>query len=391
MTLSGFSGLNSHGMDMPGHSSALTILQVNRHGPGGGGSEQAFYLALALQHRGHRVLFLTAPDEQWRKRCEAIGLPVIFLPMQGRFNLVMAARLGAIITRHGVQVVHAHKGREQALALWASFLTRIPALVANRGVSFPVGRLRALKYRLRTDAVVAVSEAVRRELLASGVPVSKVVTVYGGVDIDRFHPSVDAEGVREELQIPPGALVVTKVAHVREWKGYEIFLQAAAMVAAVEPRVFFVGVGKGTGQTPALDGLARELNIAERVRWAGFREDLPQIFAASDICVHAATAGEGVTGAVREALAMAKPVVVTDVGGNRELVTDGETGLLVPPHNPTRLAEGMLAILRAPARGTTMGWAGRQVVERHFSHDAKAARVEQLYLDILRRKGYARP
>jgi glycosyltransferase involved in cell wall biosynthesis len=184
---------------------------------------------------------------------------------------------------------------------------------------------------------------------------------------------------------------VTKVAHVREWKGYEVFLQAAATVAAAEPRVFFLGVGKGTGQTPALDRLARELNIVERVRWAGFRDDLPQIFAASNICVHAATAGEGVTGVVREALAMAKPVVVTDVGGNRELVTDGETGLVVPSHDPTRLAQGMLELLHAPARATAMGWGGRQVVARHFSHDAKAARVEQLYLDILKRKGYGHP
>src|SRR5262245_1352836 len=251
---------------MDPHFQPLRIMQVNRHGPGGGGSEQAFHLALALQRRGHHLLFLTAPDERWRKRCEAAGLPLAFLPMQGRFNLVLAARLAALITQHGAQVVHAHKGREQALAFWASCFTRIPALVANRGVSFPVGRLRALKYRYRTDAVVAVSEAVRQELLASGVPASKLVTIYGGVDTDRFHPEIDGQGVREELRIPAEALLITKVAHVREWKGYEIFLQAAAIVAAAEPRAMFVGVGKGTGETPALDHLVHELHLTDRVR-----------------------------------------------------------------------------------------------------------------------------
>jgi glycosyltransferase involved in cell wall biosynthesis len=149
--------------------------------------------------------------------------------MHGRFNLVMAARLAALIKRHGTQVVHAHKGRAQALALWASFFMRIPALVANRGMSFRVGRLRALKCRFRTDAVVAVSEAVHSQLLRSGVPASKVVTIYGGVDIERFHPSVAGEGARENLGIPPDALAVTKVAHAREWKGDEVFLQTAAM------------------------------------------------------------------------------------------------------------------------------------------------------------------
>jgi glycosyltransferase involved in cell wall biosynthesis len=216
--------------------------------------------------------------------------------MQGRFDFTMAARLAAFIKRHGAQVVHAHKGREQALAFWASCFTHIPALVANRGVSFPVGRLRALKYRYRTDAVVAVSESVRQELLASGVPAAKLVTIHGGVDIERFQPGIDGEGVREELNIPPQALVIAKVAHVREWKGYDIFLRAAAIVAAAEPRAIFVGVGKGTGETPALEHLARELHLSDRVRWTGFREDLPQLLAAADLCVHAATAGHGQAG-----------------------------------------------------------------------------------------------
>jgi glycosyltransferase involved in cell wall biosynthesis len=372
----------------PNDPPRLAIIQVNRHPPGGGGSEQAFHLALALRRRGHRVLFLTAPDERWRKRCGEAGLPLLHLPMQSRLNLAMAWRLAALIEREGAQVVHAHKGREQALAFWASFLTRIPALVANRGVSFPVGRFAALKYRLRTDAVVAVSEAVRRELLRAGVPPLKVVTVYGGVDIERFEPAVDGAGVRQELGIPREALVVTKIAHAWEWKGYDVFLQAARIVAAQEPRAVFVGVGKGTGRSRELDRLVGELGLGDRVRWAGFREDVPRVLAASDVCVHAATGGEGMTGAVREALAMAKPVVVTDVGGNRELVVDGETGLVVPVRNPERLAEGILAMLCDPERAGAFGRAGRRVVEQRFSHEARAARMEELYLDILRRKGY---
>lgn len=373
---------------MPPEVPSLRIIQVNRHAPGGGGSEQAFHLALALQRRGHRLLFVTAPDERWPKRCEAVGLPMAFLPMHSRFNLVMAVKLATLIRQHQAHVVHAHKGREQALAFWASFFTRIPALVANRGVSFPMGRVRALKYRFRTDAVVAVSDSIRRGLIVSGVSGSKVVTIYGGVDIQHFHPSVDGAAVREEFRIPREAMLVVKVAHVREWKGYEIFLPAAAIVARAEPQVFFLCAGKGTGESPDLNHMRRDLGLEHRLRWAGFRDDLPQILAAADICAHAATAGEGVTGVVREALALAKPVVVTDVGGNRELVIDHETGLLVPPRDPEALARGMLQLIRAPAQAAALGWAGRRLVEQHFSHEGKAERVEELYLDILHRKGY---
>jgi glycosyltransferase involved in cell wall biosynthesis len=84
---------------------------------------------------------------------------------------------------------------------------------------------------------------------------------------------------------------------------------------------------------------------------------------------------------------MAKPVVVTDVGGNSELVLDNQTGLLVPPRDPAALAQGMLRLIGAPTEAATLGWAGRRLVEAHFSHEVKAARVEELYLDILQRKG----
>lgn len=112
------------------------------------------------------------------------------------------------------------------------------------------------------------------------------------------------------------------------------------------------------------------------------------MLAAANICVHAATAGEGVTGVVREALAMAKPVVVSDVGGNRELIIDGETGLLVPPGDPKRLAAGILTLMRSPARAEALGWAGRRLVEGYFSHDVKAKRIEHLYRQILQHKGH---
>jgi glycosyltransferase involved in cell wall biosynthesis len=85
---------------------------------------------------------------------------------------------------------------------------------------------------------------------------------------------------------------------------------------------------------------------------------------------------------------MAKPVVVTDVGGNRELVIDHHTGLLVPPRDPQSLAAGILTLIQSPGRAEALGWAGRRMVEREFSHDVKAERIEQLYRHILHHKGY---
>ncbi|RMF87208.1 MAG: hypothetical protein D6736_13330, partial [Nitrospinota bacterium] len=208
----------------------MTILQLNGRGPQSGGSRQAFLLAAALRQRGHRVLFVTGPHPQWKSLCCQADIEWYTLPLRHRWDMRSVWLLRRLIRQEGVEVVHVHKGKEHTIAFWTSFCTEMPVLVANRGVSFPTNFWSRLKYRYRVDVTVAVSEAVRRQLIAEGVPPEKVVTVYGGVDLTRFHPAVSGHRIRQELRIPARARVVTKVAHILPWKGYETFLTAAALV-----------------------------------------------------------------------------------------------------------------------------------------------------------------
>jgi glycosyltransferase involved in cell wall biosynthesis len=121
----------------------------------------------------------------------------------------------------------------------------------------------------------------------------------------------------------------------------------------------------------------------------GHREDIPEILAASDLVVDASYAGLGLTGSLREALAVETPVVATDLEGHPELIVEGETGLLVPPRNPDALAQAILRMLENPTRAKAMARAGRKRVEAQFSMAQKIQRTEALYRRLLAERGRA--
>src|SRR5437879_13567292 len=129
--------------------------------------------------------------------------------------------------------------------------------------------------------------------------------------------------------------------------------------------------------------------IADAVFVLGHRHDIPEILAASDLVVDASYAGLGLTGSLREALAVETPVVATDIEGHPELIVEGETGLLVPPRNPDALAQAILRALEDTPRATAMARAGRKRVEALFSMVQKVQRTEALYRRLLAARGAA--
>ncbi|MFH0792935.1 MAG: glycosyltransferase, partial [bacterium] len=142
----------------------------------------------------------------------------------------------------------------------------------------------------------------------------------------------------------------------------------------------------GEGSPSKFDADLRALGLSERIRFLGHRDDMPACFAALDIVVCASTKGEGLTGALREALAVARPVISTDVSGNREIVIANETGLLVPPANSEAIAEAMLTLLRQPELGARLGKRGCELIAERFDNRKRVEKIENLYLTILGEK-----
>jgi glycosyltransferase involved in cell wall biosynthesis len=351
-----------------------------------GAAVQLLELARGLGQRGHHVVVVTGESAEWAARCRTAGVAHAMLPMR-RLGLASVRGLRRLLAEHRIDLVHAHKGRGRTLALLAGLLGPRPVLVLNRGVSFPLTRWNRLGYTTsRVHAIVAVSESIRRGLVAAGVPGDKIALIYSGTDTERFHPGLDGAAVRRELGLGPGEALITQVG-VRSWRGFADVLEALARLAPRAPQARLCFVGAPPPRVPEVMDRARALHLGDRVHVLGHRDDVPEVLAASDVVVDASWAGLGITGSIREALACERPVVATALAGMPELVRDGETGLLVPPRDPAALAGAILRVLADPTWAQAMARAGRKRVEAHFSSRAKLDAIEALYRRLLAARG----
>jgi glycosyltransferase involved in cell wall biosynthesis len=351
-----------------------------------GAAVQLLELARGLKDRGHHVVVATRPGEGWVEKCAEAGLPYHALPMRSEADVKSVPPLVRILRQHRIQVVHAQKGKARTLAMMAGLFTKIPVLILNRGVSFPIDAFSRLGYTTkRVTAIVAVSESIKRGLVSQGVPADKIHVVYSGTDTARFHPGVDRTRVRTELGLGPDHYLITQIG-IRSWKGNDDTMDAMKTVAVQAPQARLLFVGANEAKAKILREKAAARGLADRVLVFLYREDIPEILAASDVCVDASYAGLGITGTLREALAVETAVIGTELEGNPELITDGETGYLFPPRDTDALARCILRMVQDPDRGIAMARTGRKRVEEEFSVSAKIDRTEALYRRLLAAK-----
>lgn len=249
-------------------------------------------------------------------------------------------------------------------------------------------KVSALLVGTLSNRVSTISNAVRDHLIRGYAGnADKAVTVYHGVDSTIYNPVVDSTPVRDEFGLADNVPVVGMAARIKPWKGQECFLRAAAKVLQEMPetRFFVVGdvfAGEDHYREQML-ALIDELGIREHVFVAGFRTDLPQVIAAFDVFVLPSTLPEPNATVLLAAMAMAKPVVATAIGGTLETVVDGKTGILVPPGETDLMARAILELLRDPKKRRQYGDAGRHRQEDMFSISAYADQIQGFYDEIL--------
>lgn len=209
----------------------------------------------------------------------------------------------------------------------------------------------------------------------------KILVIHNGIDWSQFSASSSTGLLRRTLGLSPDVPVIVCVGELRDAKGHAYLLEAVARLrfAGKEFHVWLVGDGP---LRQAIQHQIRDLRLDRTVTLLGIREDVSDILSESDIfCL--ASLWEGLPTCVMEAMSSALPVVATTVGGVPELVCDGETGLLVPPRNPSALAEALTKLLDAPRLRAAFGEAGRSVVKRHFGLTDKIRDLEKVYEGLL--------
>lgn len=330
----------------------------------------------------------------------ALDVPVREYPIRSFTDprtVRQVARLAPDIRRDGIQVVHSYGFYANVFAVPAARLAGAPVIIASvRDIGADHTPRQNLVHRLvcgLADRVVVNADAIRRWLVAQGLDGRAISLIPNGLDMTPFDTVARSTTVRRELGLPAGAPVVLLIARLNALKGIDDFLDASARVARATPAARFVIVGDSwvarRGQVvadqayrEALAGRLAALGLEGRVVFTGFRTDVAALLAEAAVSV-LPSHSEGLSNTLLESMGAGVPVVATDIGGNPEVVEQGVTGFLVPPHDPPSLADAIVKLLVDRDLAERFGAAGRRRALDHFSLDRMIARTEQLYRDLL--------
>ena len=369
-------------------SRPLRIVQFTDSLDPSGVGEHIALLARELHTLGHPQI-VVCPDtpaaRPLMEQCASLGVEVVPLRVRDERDAGDYAQLVRLL-RSRCDLFHTHAGItwEGCWGAFAAAEAGVPAVCTEHLPDSLAGEDgRAFKLRMSRGVVrtIAVSHGVARSLVGHGiVPAERVRVVWNGIDVEAYAPVAPqrrAARRSKALGLPPDTRLVLCVGRFTPQKGHDVLLEAAALARRQDGRVVLALAGDG----PLRDELAHraaQLGIAGAVRFLGRHADVPQLLGCADVLVQPSRF-EGLPLTVLEAMAAALPVVVTDVIGCNETVVHGESGLIVPPEDPSALAGALLEVLGDPPRAARLGAAARLRAEREFAAPVMARRTLAVY------------
>jgi glycosyltransferase involved in cell wall biosynthesis len=374
----------------------LRIAGIDPERKFGGGETQVLGLTLELLRMHHQAELFCDPEGALWKRASAVGVVCRPLSVRNSIDLAAGLRLRAMLSRGRYDVVHFHTARAHALAPYARGSGAVR--VVTRRMDYRPNRwLGGYLYNQAVDGVIAISEGVADALAGGGAARARVRVVPSGIDCGQFVPPDvrTREGARARLVVHAEEIVVGAVGALVARKGHRALLDAMALVrqrqdhaadpAARSGRIRCMIAGEGPLQAE-LANQARELGLQSGVQFLGQLAEPRELLWASDMFVMPSFK-EGLGVAALEAMACGLPIIVSAVGGLREVVEGGVSGILVPPANSEQLATAIVALAGSPDGRAAMGAAGRARVVERFSMQAMARKTAEVYALLLDGRG----
>ena len=287
--------------------SPLRILHTESSQGLGGQEYRTLRECLGMQARGHRVCLAVQPESRLCHEARATGLTVLTTPMRTVRWVPLIRTFRSWLMEFHIDVLNTHGSLDSWTAGIAARTVRPrPLIIRSRHISIPITpnfRHRIL-YQCLPHAIITTGERVREALIArNGLREDRVVSIPTGVDVSSFYPREADHSLKSTLGIPLDHLVVGSVAFLRDYKGIEDLLSAARTILADRDDVHFVIVGEGP-EKASLQKMAQRFDIDNRVRFLGFREDVPNLLSLFHVVVLSSIAAEGVPQVLSQALAM---------------------------------------------------------------------------------------
>jgi glycosyltransferase involved in cell wall biosynthesis len=361
----------------------VRIVEVLATGTNGGAQEHLYSLLTRLDRSRYDASVVALSAGSAVRKMQRDGIPVLVIDDPD--DAVAVGALAAHLADVRPDVIHNHMyraelvGTRAAIALGAIGRRRpyVVSTIHSSRVRSAEDREQLRRLTPRMDRLIAVSQAMVRKIHDEGRDTIPVELIYNGVDLERYDHQEPCCTLHEEYGMEPGSQIVGVVARLEPEKGHPTLLEAWPLVLRAVPDAYLLLVGEGS-QRDALERQAAQLRVAHRVVFTGRRDDVPAVTAALDVAVLPSyREAQGLT--ILEALALSRPVVASNVGGIPEVIKDGVTGLLVPPHDPAALAAAIIRFLTDHPYADTIAKAGHDMVHDRFCIELMVKAIEGIY------------
>jgi glycosyltransferase involved in cell wall biosynthesis len=368
--------------------SVLDLRDTDEIGGPGKTILETFRALDAARFRMHVGVFLRndeRADTPFVAAARDYGMPVHEVRGVHQYDPRLVYRTARLIKRLDIDIVHAHEVKSDVITYLSSLVHRVPIVTTMHGWIGNSARQRALiridkRVARRFDCVIAVSSLIREQLVEAGVPAKNVRLVHNAIVLERYRRNGAGDFLEGLLKRRPSHPVIASIGRLSAEKGHADLVEALRIVAARGGQVSAVLAGDG----PERAKLQRQIaaaGLSESVHLPGYVDQPQRILDEADLMVLPSHT-EGLPNAALEALAMGVPVLATRVGGTPDVITDGETGRLVPAHDPESLAVEMLKFLVEREAWSAMAVRGQAMVKQRFDFPFRTRAIEAIYAEL---------
>jgi len=361
----------------------MNILYVFSSFKTGGAQKISVETAVGIKKRGHNV-YVASPKGKLKKfllKNEIKWLEVNFTPMRKTIPsfFILFFRFLFIVVKYKIDIIHTINRWSNFICFFVSIFTGSKLIWTDHSIL--VGKKLLTLYK---DKVISVSHSGKKHLVEYfGIPQEKIVVIHNAIPPLSEPNPTQINKLLKEIKVKKGSRIVCTIARLHKQKGHKYLFEAIPTILSQINDVHFILAGDGYLKQSLID-LAIKLKISEYVHFLGERKDIPVILGASDIMV-LPSLQEGFSLVILEAFSLGIPCVVTNVGGNNELVVNGETGFVVEAKNSTLLANAIITILSNDEKCKAMGAKAKKLVNRKFKFNQMILKIELVYKNCLKK------